>query len=150
MKKFMFYTGDGLTETPTGNNIENYQILTFIDAENITEAMEKFDMDNFAKEDFKEILVKEVSQETEHIYIDKHIIRIEYLETFIGGIIEYGNDTGDNQEEFGCEVTLDNFSEVVPIEYLENEFDDLYSGFTKEEIQEAISNLKKETEDGDN
>ena len=40
MKKFIFYTFEGYTESPTGKMVENLQILGFEDGENENEAFQ--------------------------------------------------------------------------------------------------------------
>jgi hypothetical protein len=38
MKKFIFYTTEGYTESPTGKTVENFQVLGFEYGENIIKA----------------------------------------------------------------------------------------------------------------
>lgn len=42
MKHFLFYTTEGLTQAPSGQDVNNCQILGFIDASDVVSAWEIF------------------------------------------------------------------------------------------------------------
>ena len=64
MKTFLFYTTEGETIAPDGSEVENCQVLAFVDARNAAEARCKFcEQEQWAMESgYCEILVREVAK----------------------------------------------------------------------------------------
>ena len=70
MKKFIFLTKEGFTETPDNKDIENLQVLGFANGKDAEEALDILKQENKYLKDtnFDDIIVMELKNNKEHYF----------------------------------------------------------------------------------